>query len=173
MCDWVHAPCVIRVVAQFVRRVWDLCVRRGGAPFVTKGASLVARPGFSPWVGKIPWRREQLPTPVCLPGEFHGQRSLVGYSPWSCKELDTTERLSLSLCNQDQGSLCDQVWGSVNEEFGGSTRDNGRGETGFPVCTRRAGAPWWRIGWTHCNSVWAQSAGETKRRSISHSQAVT
>ena len=37
---------------------------------------------FDPWVGKIPWRREWLPTPVFLPGEFHGQRSLVGYSPW-------------------------------------------------------------------------------------------
>ena len=32
-----------------------------------------------------------LPTPVFLPGEFHGQRSLVDYSPWGCKELDTTE----------------------------------------------------------------------------------
>ena len=38
------------------------------------------RRGFDPWVGKIPWRREWLPTPVFLPGEFHGQRSLVGYS---------------------------------------------------------------------------------------------
>ena len=36
------------------------------------------------------------PPTVFLPGESHGQRSLVGYSPWSCKELDTTERLSLS-----------------------------------------------------------------------------
>ena len=35
-------------------------------------------PMFDPWVGKIPWRREWLPTPVLLPGEFHGQRSLVG-----------------------------------------------------------------------------------------------
>ena len=37
--------------------------------------------GFSPWVGKIPWRRAWQPTPVFLPGESHGQRSLVGYSP--------------------------------------------------------------------------------------------
>ena len=37
------------------------------------------RPGFNLWVGEIPWRREWLPTPVCLPGEFHGLRSLVGY----------------------------------------------------------------------------------------------
>ena len=49
------------------------------------------------WVGKIPWRRECLPTPVFWPGEFHGQRSLAGYSPWSHKELDMTERLLLSL----------------------------------------------------------------------------
>ena len=51
-------------------------------------------PGFDPWVGKIPWRREQLPIPVFLPRESHGQRSLVGYSPWGCKELDTNEWLS-------------------------------------------------------------------------------
>ena len=36
------------------------------------------------------WRREWQPTPVFLPGEFHGQRSLAGYSPWGCKESDTT-----------------------------------------------------------------------------------
>ena len=37
---------------------------------------------LDPWVGKIPWRRAQQPTPVFLPGESHGHRSLVGYSPW-------------------------------------------------------------------------------------------
>ena len=52
------------------------------------------RPGFSPWVGKILWRREWLPMPVFLPGESHGQRSLEGYSPWGHKESDTTERLN-------------------------------------------------------------------------------
>ena len=51
------------------------------------------RPGFDPWVRKIPWRREWQPTPVLLPRKFHGWRSLVGYSPGGCKELDTTERL--------------------------------------------------------------------------------
>ena len=44
--------------------------------------------------GKISWRREWLPTPVFLPEEFHGQRSLVGYSRWDRKELDTTECLT-------------------------------------------------------------------------------
>ena len=64
-----------------------------------KGASLVVQvvknlpamweTWFNPWVGKISWRRERLPTPVFLPGESHGQRSLRGYGSWSCKELDT------------------------------------------------------------------------------------
>ena len=46
---------------------------------------------FDPWVGKIPWSRKWLPTPVFLPGKSHGQRSLAGDSPWRCKESDTTE----------------------------------------------------------------------------------
>ena len=51
------------------------------------------RLGFNPWLRKIPWSGAQQPTPIFLPGEFHGQRSLAGYSPWSYKELDTTEQL--------------------------------------------------------------------------------
>ena len=47
------------------------------------------RPGFDPWVGKIPWRRERLPAPVFWPGEFHGLDS-----PWGRKESDLTEQLS-------------------------------------------------------------------------------
>ena len=45
---------------------------------------------FNPGVGKIPWRREWLPTSIFLPGESHGQRSLVGYGLWGCKESDAT-----------------------------------------------------------------------------------
>ena len=56
-----------------------------------ESACNVMRPRFSPWVGKIPWRRERLPTLVFLPGEFHGQRSLAGYSLWGHKESDTIE----------------------------------------------------------------------------------
>ena len=52
------------------------------------------RPRVHPWGRKIPWRREWQPTPVFLPGEFHGQRSPAGYSLWGCKESDTTERLT-------------------------------------------------------------------------------
>ena len=49
------------------------------------------RPRFDPWVGKIPWRRERLPSPVFWPGEFHGL-----YSSWGRKESDMTEQLSLT-----------------------------------------------------------------------------
>ena len=44
-----------------------------------------------PWVGKIPWRRAWQPTPVFMPGESQGPRSLVGYSSWDCEESDTIE----------------------------------------------------------------------------------
>ena len=64
-------------------------------------ASMVKNPpqrrrlGFDLWVRKILWRRERLPTPVFLFREFHGQRSLVGYSSWGLKELDMTEQVIL------------------------------------------------------------------------------
>ena len=54
------------------------------------------RPGFNPLVRKIPWRREWQPTPVFLPGEFHRQRNLAGYSPWGLKESGMTEQLTLT-----------------------------------------------------------------------------
>ena len=79
---------------------WWLCLQCGSS-------------GFAPWLGKIPWRRKWQPTPVFLPGESHGQRSVAGYSPWDCKESDTTERLSLSecacvhVCAQSCLTLCD------------------------------------------------------------------
>ena len=51
--------------------------------------------GSIPGSGKISWSEEWQPTPVFLPGKFHGQRSLVGYSPKGCKESDTTEHMLL------------------------------------------------------------------------------
>ena len=48
------------------------------------------------WVGKMLWRREWQPNPAFLPGDFHGQRSLAGYSPWDHKESDMTKQLTLS-----------------------------------------------------------------------------
>ena len=58
---------------------------------MVKNLSAMLRPAFDPWGGQTPWRREWLPTPVLLPGESHGQRSLAGYSPWDCKESDAAE----------------------------------------------------------------------------------
>ena len=66
------------------------------------------RHSFSPWVGKIPWRRAWQPTPVLLPGKSQGQRSLVGCSPWGLKESDMTEHLpfhfSLSCIGEGNGN---------------------------------------------------------------------
>ena len=64
---------------------------------MVKNLPVIRRPRFKPWVGKILWRREWQSIPVFLPGESHGQRSLVGYSPRGCKESDTTEQPTLSL----------------------------------------------------------------------------
>ena len=54
-------------------------------------------------LGSISWRREWLPTPVFLPREFCGQRSLVSYSPWSLKELDVIERVTFAFVVTDVG----------------------------------------------------------------------
>ena len=62
-------------------RLWRICVKCG-------------RPRFDSWVGKSPWRRKWQPTPVFLPGEFHGQRSLAGSNPQGLKKLDRTEWLT-------------------------------------------------------------------------------
>ena len=75
------------------------CVCVGGASLVAqtlKNPSIMWRSRFHALVGKIPWRRAWLPTPVFWPGEFHEQRSLAGYRPPGHKECDMTERLSLS-----------------------------------------------------------------------------
>ena len=61
---------------------------------LVKNLPAMQKTRFDPWVGKISWRREWQPTAVFLPGEFHGQRSLAGCSPWGHKESNTTEQLS-------------------------------------------------------------------------------
>ena len=66
-------------------------------PQMVKNLPAMWETGFDPWVGKIPWRRKLQPTPVFLPREFHGHRSLVGYSTCGHKQLDMTEKLTLSL----------------------------------------------------------------------------
>ena len=81
---------------------WVFSQTWGKVLFTWTWASLVAQMVKNPpamketWVWsqeKIPWRREWLPTPVFLPGEFHEQMSLAGYSSWDWKELDTIEQL--------------------------------------------------------------------------------
>ena len=69
----------------------DISISSWGFPDGASGKELanagdVRDGGFDPWVRKIPWRREWQPTPGFYAGEFRGQRSLVGYSPWCCTE---------------------------------------------------------------------------------------
>ena len=64
------------------------------------------RPRFDAWVGKIPQRRKWQPTPVLVPGKFHGLRRLVDYSPWGHREPDTTERLHFLFFHVDCLASC-------------------------------------------------------------------
>ena len=69
-----------------------------GLPWRLSGKESICqcrRPRFDPWVGKISWRKAWQTTPVFLPGESHGQRSLAGYSLWDHMELVMTERFSI------------------------------------------------------------------------------
>ena len=93
--------------------VWAYGGFRSGSVVKRKNKStcLCRRRGFDPWVRKIPWRRKWQPTPAFLPGKFHGQRSLAGYSPWSHKESDTTEHnwgcgMLVAGFSVDTGSKC-------------------------------------------------------------------
>ena len=73
-----------------------------------KRLSTMRETWVNPWVGKIRWGRKWQPTPVLLPGKSHGQRSLIGYSPWGRKESDMTEQLhfhfSLSCIGEQNGN---------------------------------------------------------------------
>ena len=71
------------------------------------------RPRFVPWVGKIPLRRAWQPTPVFLPGESHGQRSLAGYSPWGRSQSQT--RLRWLSTAQHVASTGGRPWGEREE----------------------------------------------------------
>ena len=110
------------------------------------------RPGFNPWVGKIPWRRKWQSTPVLLPGKSHGQRSLVGYSPWGfhCNYYFTLKLLSPLLIKK---KLEDKTHIATSTTF---MHIYGSCPTGFPqaMVTRgclyrlhrkRHGTPHWRI----------------------------
>ena len=77
------------------------------------------RHGFDPWVRKIPWSRKWQPTPVFLPGKVHGPRSLVGYSSWDCREVDTTEPLSTCVYSSINynSMICKQLNCSSTDEW--------------------------------------------------------
>ena len=79
-----HVPkssfCFWTILLYFNSILFVLCFPGGSDS--KESACSAGDPRFNPWVGKIAWRRKWLPTPVFLPGEFHGQRSLVGYSSW-------------------------------------------------------------------------------------------
>ena len=76
--------------------VYSLSKCLGFAPGSARICLQCRRLRFDPWVRKIPWRRKWKPSPVFLPGQSHGQRSLVGYNPWGHKELDRTKQLTHS-----------------------------------------------------------------------------
>ena len=93
----ILSPCLFNLYAEYI--MWNAGLddsqeesRLPGGISITSDMQMTP-PWFDPWVGKILWRRKWQPTPVLLPGKSHGWRSMVGYSPWGCKELDTTERL--------------------------------------------------------------------------------
>ena len=70
---------------------------KGRLWWLTGKKSAAKQETWAPWIRKIPWRRKWQPTPVFLPGEFHGQRSLVGYSSRGCKESNITEWLNMRM----------------------------------------------------------------------------
>ena len=91
-----------KVLPRWVRNFPTDSLRTGGFPGGSAGKDPACnardhpqgrRPRINPWVGKTPGRRKWQPTPV-LSGKSHGQRGLVGYSPWGSKESDITWQLS-------------------------------------------------------------------------------
>jgi len=93
----LEIPRVLGVLCQkfgpnsytFYHKAWASLVAQ-----MVKKLPAIQRPRSDPWFRKIPWRREWQSAPVFLPGDSHGQRRLVGYSPWGHKESDTTEWLA-------------------------------------------------------------------------------
>ena len=94
------------------------------------------RPRFDTWVRKIPWRSKRQPTPVSLPGKFHGRRSLAGYSPWGRKESDTTERLTHTYTHTP--SECDQ--GRAGLPYSAQSLTHGREALSWAGCYESTGA---------------------------------
>ena len=79
--SWWLSGSVIWTCFSLVAQIVEICLQ-------------CRRPGFDPWLRKIPWRREWQPIPVFLSGKSHGYRSLAGYSPWGHEDLDMTQGLN-------------------------------------------------------------------------------
>ena len=78
-------------------RGWSICLQCG-------------RPEFNPWVGKIPWRRKWQPTPVLLPGQSHGRRSLVGYHPRVAKSQTRLSDFTFTFTLSNVSSHCNSLF---------------------------------------------------------------
>ena len=72
---------------EFYRNIYNHFQETSLVAQMVKHLPTMRETGFDPWVEKILWRRKWQPTPVFLPGKFHGQRSQVGYSPWGHKRV--------------------------------------------------------------------------------------
>ena len=106
---------------------------------------------LSPWVGKVSWRRVWQPTPAFLPGKSHGQRSLVGYSPWGFEEWDMTEWLKISMHTHTHMCECLYKWRALTQvglryqsqcQFPGCSRSYTWALPGRPV-GRKEGRLFW------------------------------
>ena len=98
-CKWILTACACLLFFFFKHSLfWGF----PGSLVSKESICSAGDPSSIPGFGKIPWRRKWKPTPVFLPGESHGQRCLVGYSPWGHKESDMTEQLTQSYLSEEQ-----------------------------------------------------------------------
>ena len=99
--------------AKITNDFYRLLLPKPKTPLATAGDA--GDVGSIPGSGRFPWRRKWHPTPVFLPGESHGQRSLVGYSPWGHKELNMTEQRRMHKCTlpKPRNTFCLLSWCSL------------------------------------------------------------
>ena len=100
------------------------------------------RPRFSPWVGKIPWRKEQLPTTEFLSGKSHGKRSLVGYRPWGCKERNANWNYNAVSPHNSQNGHYQKILQTIN-----AGEDVEQRESPYTIGRIHTSILAWRIPW--------------------------
>ena len=96
-----------------VAKIWEKLILKSHRNEQTNAGD----PGLIPGLGRSTGEGVWQPTPIFLPGEFHWQRSLVGYSAWSYKESHTTEWLTLSLFKLLMENLYMMLWKSMYTNF--------------------------------------------------------